>query len=228
MKHNIIITGSTGMVGKGILMECLDHPEVGSVVLINRRAINVQHEKIKEIIIEDFFDLKSIEPDLEGYNGCFFCLGVSAFRMSESDYGRITYDLTLNFAQTLLRLNHDMIFCYVSGLGTDSTEKSRTMWARVKGKTENELLKMPFSKSYMFRPGFIQPLRGIKSSTKLYNAMYTVFKPLYPLLKTVVPNQITTTEKVGQAMINVVLYGYDKNYIYNKDINLLAGMTDRN
>ena len=213
------------MVGKGVLLECLDHPDVESVLLINRRSINIRHEKIVEVVVDDFFNLGPIIDRLKGYDCCFYCLGVSAFRMTESDYMRITYELTLNFAHTILSLNPGMSFCYVSGQGTDSSEKGGIMWARIKGKAENDLLGMSFSHCYMFRPGFIQPLKGIKSSTKLYNIIYTVFKPLFPILKTIAPNQITTTERIGKAMIHIVLYGYDKKYLYNQDINILAQNT---
>jgi len=222
MKLKVIITGSTGMVGKGILLECLGRPEVESILVINRKPLDIQHDKITEIVHNDFYNLSTIEPQLKGYNACFFCLGVSAFGMSETDYSRITYDMTLHFADTLLRLNPDMHFCYVSGQGTDSSEKGRVMWARIKGKTENALLGMPFKKSYMFRPGYIQPMKGIKSSTKLYNMLYMVFKPLYPLLKAVFPTQLTSSVQVGNAMINVVLFGSEKKHLTNIDINLLA------
>ncbi|MFC2125078.1 epimerase [Bacteroidota bacterium] len=222
MKINAIITGSTGMVGKGVLLECLDHPDVESVLVINRKPVGIEHDKLKEIIQNDFYDLTNIEDQLKGYNACFFCLGVSAFRMSEAGYTRITYDLTLNFAGTVLNLNPDMTFCYVSGLGTDGTEKGRTMWARVKGKTENDLLSMAFQSSYMFRPGYIQPMKGIRSSTKLYNTMYAIFKPLYPILKTLTPNGVTSTTQVGKAMINIIKVGYDNKILSNKDVNILA------
>jgi uncharacterized protein YbjT (DUF2867 family) len=224
MKIKAIITGSTGMVGKGVLYECLDHPDVEKVLVVNRRSIGIEHEKLEEIVHQDFYELTTIENKLQGYNACFFCLGVSAFRMSEEDYTRITYDLTLNFAKTVLGQNPDMTFCYVSGVGTDSTENSRTMWARVKGKTENDLLAMDFRGSYMFRPGYIQPMKGISSSTKLYNALYVVFKPLYPVFRTLTPDSVTSTTQVGKAMINVVMYGYDNKILTSKDINALAAL----
>jgi len=217
-----IITGSTGMVGKGTLLECLDSPKVESILVINREPVGVQHEKLREVIHSDFFDLSSIENELSGYNACFFCLGVSSAGLSEEKYHKLTYDLTLNFAKTVLKLNPEMTFCYVSGTGTDSTEKGNTMWARVKGKAENALLAMPFKSAYMFRPGYIQPLRGIKSKTALYNASYLITTPFYPLLKRLFPKFITNTELVGKAMINVVLNGYDKVHLENEDINRLA------
>ena len=222
MKIKVIITGATGMVGKGVLLECLDSDSIDSVLVINRRSIDMEHEKLKELILQDFYDLSPIEDQLKGYDACFFCLGTSAYRMSEEDYTKITYDLTLHFANILLNLNPEMTFCYVSGQGTDSTEKSRMMWANVKGKTENALLSMPFKKAYMFRPGFIQPMRGIKSSTKMYNTMYAIMKPFVPLLKLFFSNSMTNTDRVGKAMINSVTIGYDKTYLDNKDINQLA------
>jgi len=228
MKLKVIIIGSTGMVGKGVLLECLDSPEVESILVINRRTLDIKIDKISEIILEDFFDLTSVQEKLRGYHACFFCLGVSAFGMSETDYTHITYDLTIKFANSLLKINPGISFCYVSGQGTDSSENSRIMWARVKGLTENALLAMPFSKSYMFRPGFIQPMKGIKSSTKMYNVLYAVFKPLYPLLKFIFPKLITSTVQVGKAMINSIVFGYDKIHLDNNDINQLAAFEAKN
>lgn len=222
MNLKVVITGATGMVGKGVLFECLDNDNVDSVLLINRRSIEMEHDKLKEIVHKDFYDLSSIEDQLKGYDACFFCLGVSAYRMSEEDYTKITYDLTLHFANTLLKLNPEMTFCYVSGQGTDSTEKSRMMWANVKGKTENAILALPFKKAYMFRPGFIQPMKGIKSSTKMYNTMYTLIKPFMPVLKLFFPKSITNTDRVGKAIINSVAIGYNKTHLDNKAINQLA------
>jgi len=224
MKIRAIITGSTGMVGKGVLLECLDSPIVESVLVINRKTIGIKHEKLTEITHTDFYDLSPVEAQLKGYNACYFCLGVSSFRMSEADYTKVTHDLTLHFAETVLRMNRGMTFTYVSGVGTDSSEKSKTMWARVKGRTENDLLKMPFKAAFMFRPGFIQPMKGIKSATKLYNAIYVVFKPLYPLLKAISPNGITSTVQLGLAMINVTLEGHEKKVLHAKEINELAAL----
>ncbi len=210
------------MVGKGVLLECLDSDKVESVLVINRRPLGLKHAKLTEIIHKDFFDLANIESEFKGYNTCYFCMGVSSFRMSEEDYTKVTYDLTLNFARTVLNQNPEMIFTYVSGVGTDSNEKSKTMWARVKGKTENDLLAMPFKDAYMFRPGYIQPMKGIKSATKLYNALYVIFKPLYPLFKSLAPNAVTSTVQLGHAMINVATDGYETKFLYAKDINLIA------
>lgn len=214
------------MVGKGVLLECLDSDKVESVLVVNRRPLGLKHGKLTEIIHKDFYDLTNIEDEFKGYNTCYFCMGVSSFRMSEADYTRLTYELTLNFAKTVLNENPDMIFTYVSGVGTDSGEKSKTMWARVKGKTENDLLAMPFKDAYMFRPGYIQPMKGIKSATKLYNALYVVFKPLYPIFKLITPNAVTSTVQLGHAMINVATDGYKTKILHAKDINLISAGQD--
>lgn len=218
MKLNVIITGTTGMVGKGVLLECIDSPDVESILLINRSPVDVMHPKVKEIIHKDFFDLSSVRDQLTGYNACFFCLGVSSVGMKEADYKRFTYDLTLGFAKVVLFLNPDMTFCYVSGAGTNSSEKGKSMWARVKGKTENDLLSLGFKATYMFRPGYIHPMRGIKSKTPLYNAFYVVLKPLYPLLKRM-PKYVTDNAAIGRAMIAVARNGYTKRVLESIDIN---------
>ena len=218
MKLNVIITGSTGMVGKGVLLECIDSDDVESILVINRSPVDIRHPKVKEIIHKDFFDLGGIRDQLIGYNACFFCLGVSSFGMKEAEYRRMTYDLTLGFAKVVLFLNPDMTFCYVSGAGTDSTEKGKTMWARIKGKTENDLLMLGFRAAYMFRPGYIHPMRGIKSKTPLYNAFYAVLKPLYPLLKRM-PKYVTDNATIGRAMIKISLFGFGKKILESIDIN---------
>ena len=218
MKLKVIITGSTGMVGKGVLLECIDSPDVESILVINRSPVDVKHPKVKEIIHKDFFDWSIIRDQLSGYNTCFFCMGVSSAGMKEADYKRMTYDLTLGFAKVVLFLNPDMTFCYVSGAGTDSSEEGRMMWARVKGKTENDLLAFGFRAAYMFRPGYIHPMRGIKSKTPLYNAFYTVLKPMYPLLKRM-PKYVTDNAIIGKAMIKVALSGYSKKVLESIDIN---------
>ena len=164
----VIITGATGMVGEGVLHECLKHPDVEAVLVITRRTCGINHPKLKEIIHADFYDLSPIEDQLSGYNACFFCLGVSSIGMKEPEYNKLSYILTLYVAQTLCKLNKDMVFCYVSGAGTDSTEKGRIMWARVKGKTENELMKLPFKAAYAFRPAFMLPTRGLKNALPFY------------------------------------------------------------
>jgi len=218
MKLNVIITGSTGMVGKGVLLECLDNMEVETVLIINRSSVGISHPKLKEIIHKDFFDWSAIRSQLGGYNACYFCLGVSSVGMKAPDYTRMTYDLTLGFAREILPLNPEMTFCYVSGAGTDSSEKGRSMWARVKGKTENDLLALGFKAAYMFRPGFIQPMKGIKSKTPLYQGIYNVISPLYGLLRRM-PRFVTTTVILGKAMIGVALHGYKTNVLESLDIN---------
>lgn len=218
MKIKAIITGATGMVGEGVLHECLMHPAVETVLVINRKPCGVSHPKLKEIIVKDFFDLKSIEEKLSGYNACYFCLGVSSIGKKEEEYSRLTYDLTLNFAEILSRLNPEMTFCYVSGDGTDSTEKGKTMWARVKGKTENDLMKLPFKKVFAFRPGYMQPTKGLKN-TLIY---YKFGSWLYPLFKLIIPSHVSTLRQLGLAMINVTLKGYDRSVLEVRDIIRLS------
>ncbi len=215
------------MVGKGVLLECLDHPDVGSVLVVGRSGCGVVHEKLEQVIHDDFFDYSALETRLTGLDACFFCLGVSAAGMSEARYSRLTYDLTVAAAGTLVTQSPGSVFCYVSGTGTDSTGKGRIMWARVKGRTENHLLGLPFRAAYMFRPGYIQPLRGIRSKTGLYRALYAVASPLYPLLNRLAPDLVTTTRKVGLAMIRVARDGYERPYLENRDINALAKGPDR-
>lgn len=219
MKIRAIILGSTGMVGEGVLHHCLKHPEVKSILAINRRSSGVEHEKFREIIHQDFYDFSAIDNQLAGFNACYFCMGVSSLGMKEADYRNITYDLTMHVANTLVKSNPDMTFCYISGAGTDSSENGRSMWARIKGKTENDLLKLPFKAAYMFRPGYIQPIKGLKNTYK----MYKVLSPFYPLWKILFPKYVCTLEDVGLAMIHVVLKGSDKQVLECKDISLLAG-----
>jgi len=213
-----IITGATGMVGEGVLHECLLHPDVETVLVINRKPCNTEHPKLKEIIHENFFDFSSIEDQMSGYNACFFCLGISSVGMNEEKYTKVTYDLTMGFARTVAKLNPDMTFCYVSGEATDSSEKGKMMWARVKGKTENDLMILPFKKAYMFRPGFMQPTKGLKNANK----MYKVFMPVFPVIKLLFPKHVSTLAQVGIAMINVVNMGYEKQVLEVKDIIKLA------
>lgn len=214
MKIKAIITGATGMVGEGVLHECLLHPDVESVLVINRKSCGVKHEKLKEIIHKDFFDLSSIENQLAGYSACYFCAGVSSMGKSEQKYKRITYDLTLNFANTLLKVNPEMIFCYVSGVGTDSTENGKTMWARVKGKTENDLLKLSFKDAYMLRPGYIQPTKGLKNSYKIYK----FFSPFYPIFEKLFPKYVISLNELGISMINLTLKRHEKKVVTCEDI----------
>jgi hypothetical protein len=218
MKVRAIITGATGMVGEGVLLHCLNSPQVEQVLILNRRPGGFTHPKLKEIIVADFYNLSPVKEQLKGYNACFFCLGTSSVGMNEADYTRVTYDLTMHVGQTLSVLNPDMTFCYVSGSGTDSSEKGRVMWARVKGKTENDLMKLPFKQVYAFRPGFMKAVEGQKNTLKAYNYLAWT----YPLFRAVAPAYACTLDEVGQAMINTVTKGYPKKVIEVKDMVLLA------
>jgi uncharacterized protein YbjT (DUF2867 family) len=213
MKITAIVTGVTGMVGEGVLHECLQHPDVDRVLVIGRKPSGVSHPRLKEIIHSDFHDLSSIEDHLRGYEACFFCLGVSSVGMNEADYRHLTYDLTLHVAKTLSRLNPDMTFCYISGAGTSSSEKG-SMWARVKGKTENDLLKLPFKSAYMFRPGIIRPTSGLKNTLKFYKYVNWML----PAFRAVFPKYISSLRELGQAMINSVTKGYPKRVLEVTDI----------
>ena len=219
-KIKAIVLGATGMVGEGVLHECLKHSAVESVLVINRRPCGVTHPKLKEIIHNDFLNFTPIEEQLSGYNACYFCMGVSSIGKTEADYKRITYDLTMHVANILLKHNINMVFCYVSGTGTDSTGKGRIMWARVKGKTENDLIKLPFKSVYNFRPGFIRPTPGLKNAYKAYK----YFTPVYPLLRKLFPRHVVTLEEIGLAMINAAATGYEKHILENKDIAKLASI----
>lgn len=223
MKIRAIITGATGMVGEGVLHECLMHPDVEQVLVINRRPCGVVHPKLKEIVHPNFHDLTPIEGHLYPYNACFFCLGVSSMGMKEPEYHRLTYDLTIHAAEVLARRNPDMTFCYVSGSGTDSTEKGKLMWARVKGKTENQLMRMPFRKAFMFRPGFMQPTNGLKNTLKAYAYVNWMF----PALRSLFPGFVSTLREVGIAMINTVIQGYEKPVLEVRDIVALAGRQNK-
>lgn len=218
---NVILFGATGMVGQGVLRECLLDPDVHQILSIVRTPSNQPHPKLRELVHTDFFDYSAIEPELTGFDACFFSLGVSSAGMDEAKYTHLTYDLTLAAATTLARLNPQMTFLYISGAGTDSTERGRSMWARVKGKTENDLLKLPFRAAYMFRPGVIQPLHGIRSKTRLYQTFYTILNPILPLLKSAFPQYITTTEQLGRAMLRVAKQGFPEPILESKDINTL-------
>ncbi len=217
-----IIFGATGMIGKGVLLECLDLVDVEAVLTIGRSKVDVNHPKLTQIEHSDFLDFTAIESDLAGYDACFYCLGISAAGMGESLYTKITHDYTLAAAQTLYKLNPEMTFTFVSGVGTDSTEKGRQMWARVKGKTENDLMAIGFKKVIMFRPGAIIPLRGIKSRTRLYQTIYTLFGWLLKILAKRNPDSFTDTTKIGLAMINAHTKGIDKTILAPKAINELA------
>ncbi len=219
---NILIFGATGMVGQGVLRECLLDPNVQSVATIGRAATNQQNPKLREIVHPDLANYSTIESDLKNLDACFFCLGVGSAGMAEKDYARVTYNITIAAAETLSRLNPKMLFIYVSGTGTDSSEKGRIMWARVKGKTENALLRLPFAAAYMFRPGFIEPAHGEISRNKLYRILFVFTKPLLPLLRRLFPNQILTTEQIARAMLNLVNHPYPKHVLEIKDIRAAA------
>jgi uncharacterized protein YbjT (DUF2867 family) len=218
---DVVLFGTSGMVGQGALRECLLDPEVHRVLSIGRSAIGLQHPKLRELVRADLFDYADIESDLAGYDACFFCLGVSAAGLSEDDYRRVNHDLTLAAATALVKINPRMTFVYVSGTGTDSTERGRTMWARVKGATENALLRLPFKAAYMFRPGFIQPMHGETSKTRLYRVFYVIARPLMPLLRRFFPKYVTTTEQIGRAMIKAARNGAPKVILETEDINAL-------
>jgi uncharacterized protein YbjT (DUF2867 family) len=218
----VILFGATGMVGQGVLRECLLDPQVETVLSLGRSATGQRHPKLHEVVLAIPMDLSPIEEQLIGYDACFFCLGVSSAGMSEDDYRRVTYDFTVAVGRTLSQLDPALTFIYVSGAGTDSTEHGRSMWARVKGRTENALLGMPFKAAYMFRPGVIRPLHGIRSKTRGYRVLYAVLIPFVLLAAALAPNSITTTEKMGRAMIHAAQRGAPKALLGTRDINELA------
>jgi uncharacterized protein YbjT (DUF2867 family) len=218
----VLIFGATGMVGQGVLRECLLAPDVQSVVAVGRSATGQQHARLRDLVHKDMYDYGAIEPQLQGFDACFFCLGVSSVGMKEPEYKRITYDLTLAAATVLARLNPGMTFTYVTGAGTDSSERGTSMWARVKGATENALLRLPFKAAYMFRPGMIQPLHGARSKTPLYDAAIVVLKPVLGLAYRWWPNRVTTTGKLGRAMLAVARGGAPKVVLDPADINALG------
>jgi hypothetical protein len=218
----VLITGSTGMVGEGVLLECLEAPDVEQVLVINRKPGGVSHPKLREVIHGDFFNLLPIEQQLTGFDACFFCLGVSSVGMSKEEYRHITYDLTLNVAQLLAKLNPSMAFCYVTGAGTDSSEQGSVAWARVKGATENALLRL-FKRAYMFRPGFMKATPG-QNNVKSY---YKFIAWLYPIGRSLYPAGFCTLQEVGLAMIKVAVHGYRKQILEVKDIVALAIDTKR-
>jgi nucleoside-diphosphate-sugar epimerase len=218
----VILFGATGMIGSGVLLECLRDPRVTAVLAVGRTPLGQPHAKLSELMHGDFLEFGSIRPQLAGYDACFFCLGVSSVGMSESDYRRLTYQITVAAAETIIGANPRIMFAYGSGASTDSTEKGSSMWARIKGMTENRLLEMS-PKSYMFRPGFIQPVHGVRSKTRLYRLVYDITRPLYPVLKRLFPNSISTSDGLGRAMIAVAADGYAKRILEIRDINALAG-----
>ncbi|MDP4214166.1 MAG: epimerase [Bacteroidota bacterium] len=217
-KIRVIITGVTGMVGEGVLHECLLSPDVEKILVVSRRPCGVTDPKLSEIICPDFFELSSIESTLSGYNACFFCLGMSSVGVTKDVYEKMTYDLTMGFAKTIARLNADMTFCYISGAGTDSTEKGRLHWARVKGRTENDLQKLGFRQTYLFRPGILRPTKGLKNTLGFYKWLSW----LLPVFEIILPSVISSLAQLGQAMIHSVTRGYDKKILEVKDIKILS------
>lgn len=216
MSYKVIITGTTGMVGEGVLLECLEHPQITEVLSVSRKPGGRSHPKLKEYLVPDFLNLQ-VDENLKGYDACFFCAGVTSVGKKEEEYSHITYDTTIHFATVLLQLNPGMVFIYVSGAGTDSSEKGRLMWARVKGKTENALARMPFKAVYNFRPGFMKLTPGQKNALPLYK--YVGW--MYPFFKKVLPNSTSTLKQVGQAMIYCMINGYRKQILEVSDINQL-------
>ena len=215
---NVLLFGSTGMVGQGVLRECLLDPDVQLVQTVGRTSVGAQYPKLREIVHQDLWHYEAIASNLSGFDACFFCLGVASSGMREQDYEHVTYGITMAAAETISRLNRQLTFIYVSGAGTDSSEQGRTMWARIKGKTENALLRLPFAAAYMFRPGIIQPLYGARSKTALYRVFYTLGKPLLPLLLLTFPDYVLTTQQIGQSMLTVARHGYPKKILEAKDI----------
>ncbi|MFD2566579.1 NAD-dependent epimerase/dehydratase family protein [Pseudotenacibaculum haliotis] len=216
----VIVTGSTGMVGKGVLLECLESPYIAQILVVNRSSVNIKHPKLKEVLLNDFMQIDTVFEELKGYDACFHCMGVSAMGMSEVQYTHVTYDMTKKLVDILFDLNPEFTFNYVSGTGTDSTEKGRTMWARVKGKTENMIFTKGFLDAYAFRPGAIVPEKGIKSRTSWYQFFYIILRPFFPLMKR--SKNITTTTNIGIAMIRSILEPIELKILFNKDINALA------
>jgi uncharacterized protein YbjT (DUF2867 family) len=217
----VLVFGATGMVGQGVVRECLLDPDVEQVASVGRTPTGALNPKLREIVHRDLSDYAGMEESLTGFNACFFCLGVSSAGMKEPDYERVTYGFTLAAAETLSRLNPGMTFIYVSGSGTDGSEQGRSMWASVKGRTENALLHLPLE-AYMFRPGFIEPLDGIQSKTASYRLFYALGKPLFPLLRKTFPNQVLSTRDVGRAMLNVARKGFEKRVLEARDIRMAA------
>jgi len=218
MKLRVIITGATGMVGEGVLLECLQNPAVEQVLVLTRKPTGRTHAKMRELLVPDLAQLSAVESQLTGYNACFFCAGISSVGISQQEYERITHDLTLAVAETLVRLNPELKFIYVSGAGTDSAETSRQHWARVKGRTENELLALPFPAAYMFRPGFMKATEGQRNILKWYPALAW----LYPVARRLAPGWVSTLQEVGRAMINAADFGYSKPVLEVRDIVALA------
>jgi uncharacterized protein YbjT (DUF2867 family) len=218
----VILFGATGMVGQAALRECLLDPGVERVLTVGRSPTGQTHEKLRELVHADLTDYSSISAQLAGYDACFFCLGISSAGMSEADYRRVTVDIAVAAARALVQASPGMTFVFVSGRGADATGKSRTMWARVKGEAENAILALPFKAAYVFRPAFIRPMHGITSRTRSYRVLYAIIRPIVPLVAALVPDQVTTTERIGRAMLNVVRYGAPKRTLESPGINTAA------
>jgi uncharacterized protein YbjT (DUF2867 family) len=218
----VVLLGATGMIGRGVLRECLSDPGVEEVLALGRGPSGASHPKLRDLVAPDLLDLAPHAAALTGYDACFFCLGVTSAGMGEADYRRVTRDLTVAVAGLLARLNPAMVFTYDSGAGTDATERGRAMWARVKGETENALLRLPFRRAYMFRPGLIQPLHGIRSRTPSYRLVYAVLAPIFPLLHRLFPDHLTTTERLGRAMLAAARRGAPVQVLEVRDITALA------
>jgi hypothetical protein len=219
---NVIITGATGMVGEGVLHECLHHPSVKNILLLSRKPSGIVNPQVTEIIHQDFLNIQPIKDKLTNYNACFFCLGVSSIGMKEELFTKLTFQLTTHVAGVLSEVNKGMTFCYVSGAGTDNTEKGKRMWARVKGRTENALLHLPFKNVFNFRPGVIKATKGLKNTLSLYK----YFKWLIPIIELTAPGYITSLKEIGLAMINATIFGYEKHIIEVPDIKKLAALTE--
>jgi uncharacterized protein YbjT (DUF2867 family) len=215
----VVLFGATGMIGAGTLLECFADPHVERVLAVVRKPTGSRHAKLEEVVHSDFYDFTALQPRWPEFDACLFCLGVTSVGMDEPAYRRITLDLTLAAARSMAAVNPNLVFCYVSGAGTDSSARGRTMWARVKGETENALLALPFKSAYMFRPGYIQPMKGVRSSTRWYQMVYDVVGPLYPLLRRLAPGVVTNTETIGRALIRVAEEGYPSRVLEGRDIN---------
>ena len=218
----VVLFGATGMLGSGALLECLEHPDVSEVLAVGRRPTAVTHEKLTDLVHEDFLDFSAARGALAGHDACLYCLGVSSAGMSEEAYQRVTRDVTLAAAAALLEASPGIVMCFVSGAGTDSSERGRTMWARVKGETENRLRELPFRAVWLFRPGYVQPMKGVRSRTRLYSVFYSLVGPLYPVLSRLAPGLVTTTEKLGLALIRTAREGAPTTVLENREINALA------
>jgi uncharacterized protein YbjT (DUF2867 family) len=219
---NVVLFGATGMIGQGVLRECLLDPGVEKVLAVGRTPPTTEHPKLRSLVHWDFLDFSPVADELIGFDACFFCLGVSSAGMTETDYRRVSHDIPLAAARVLAARNPGMTFIFLSGAGADSTGRGRIMWARVKGRAENELLALPFRAAYVFRPAFVLPMHGIRSKTALYRALYAIGAPLYPLWKRFLPGYVTTTEQMGLAMIAVARHGAPKRVLENPDINAAA------